>query len=66
MFAIGFVTSLLPSWNHNPLDAAVFAAAQDGAMAPQQQLDQARRGVEGGNQPEGDGAAAPPPPAVAG
>ncbi|KAJ9506606.1 hypothetical protein QJQ45_003994 [Haematococcus lacustris] len=61
MFAIGFVTSLLPSWNHNPLDAAVFAAAQDGAMAPQQQLDQARRGVEGGNQPEGDGAAAPPP-----
>jgi len=25
---LGFVTSLLPAWNYNPEDAAVFAAGQ--------------------------------------
>jgi hypothetical protein len=46
---IGFVTSLLPGWNYNAEDAAVFAAAQD--MVAQEAEQQQQRPQQEG---EGD------------
>lgn len=54
---VGFVTSLLPGWNHNPEDAAMFAAAQEmlarevaAERMQQQQQQQRRQGDDGEEQ----------------
>lgn len=52
---VGFITSLLPAWNYNPEDAAVFAAAQEmaarEAREQQQQQQQQGQGQDGAQEP---------------
>jgi hypothetical protein len=44
LILIGFFTSILPSWNHNADDAAVFAAAQEAANREAQRQAQGQQG----------------------